>query len=367
MTRIMFVISSLGGGGAERVAVRLIDRWVANGCHVDLVTIASPATDFYPVSPRTRRWVVDLPKDRRGLRAKVLDNRDRIRRLRAIAAEAEPDVVVSFMDQTNVLSLAALARTHVPVVVCEQIDPRQHDTPFPWRVLRVATYRRAAAIVVLTEAVRDWASGRFGSAPVVVIPNPGEVPATLPEPADLPTPYVVAVGRLVPQKGFDLLIDAFAGLDGRYASWHLVVAGEGPDREALEAQVAALGLGGRVHLIGRVHDVTSVLTGASLFVLSSRYEGFPVALLEAMGVGLPCVATRCPSGPEEIIRTGIDGVLVEPESSTTLRDAIASLIDAPEQRAALGPEARRTAESRFDLARVGGDWDALLASVAASR
>lgn len=363
----MFVISDLDGGGAQRVAMRLIDRWVENGCHVDLVTIAGPATDFFPVPPGARRWVVDQPNGRRGLRAKVLNNRDRIRRLRAIAAESEPDVVVSFLDRINVLALVAFGRGELPVVVSERTDPRRRDVPAVWRVLRAATYRRAAAIVVQTEAVREWAGRRFGPAPVVVIPNPAEAPGMPPVPADLPSPCVVAVGRLVPLKGFDVLIDAFAGLDDRYATWHLVVAGEGPCREALEVRAEALGLQGRVHLIGRVHDVFPVLAGASIFVLSSRVEGFPNALLEAMAVGLPCVASRCPSGPQEMIRTGIDGVLVEPGSVAALRLAISSLIDAPERRAALGAEARRTVESRFDLSRVGGEWDELLTSVAAAR
>ena len=121
---------------------------------------------------------------------------------------------------------------------------------------------------------------------------------------------VVAMGRLSPEKGFDLLIDAFARLAAQHADWRLEIAGEGPERDALQRQIDAAGLQPQVQLVGWVSDPERFLSRSALFVMSSRYEGFPVALLEAMACGVPVISFDCDSGPREIIRPDVDGVLV---------------------------------------------------------
>ena len=130
------------------------------------------------------------------------------------------------------------------------------------------------------------------------------------------------MGRLAPQKGFDLLIDAFSRVAGRHPQWSLQILGEGPDRPALERLIDVKGLAGRVVLAGWEPDPSAVLQQGDLFVLSSRFEGFPNALLEAMACGLPSVSFNCQSGPAEIIRDQIDGILVPPEDVPGLADAI---------------------------------------------
>src|SRR5262249_25449025 len=147
-------------------------------------------------------------------------------------------------------------------------------------------------------------------------------------------------GRLVPSKGFDVLIDSFSRIAARHQEWNLVIAGKGPEQTALDAQVRRLGLGGRVKLAGWFADPSEALGSAGLFVMSSRYEGFPNALLEAMAAGLPVISFDCDSGPSEIIRDNVDGVLVPAGDVALLERAMERLMSDETERRRLGECAR---------------------------
>ena len=161
-------------------------------------------------------------------------------------------------------------------------------------------------------------AGLMRGRPIYVIPNAVEAPpnaasiaarATTSSDPSRPR-WIVAMGRLARQKGFDLLIDAFSRIAGRHPQWSVKILGEGPARASLKKLIAEKGLAGRVVLAGWEPDPVFVLRQSDLFVLSSRFEGFPNALLEAMACGLPSISFDCPSGPAEIIRDTIDGLLV---------------------------------------------------------
>ena len=167
----------------------------------------------------------------------------------------------------------------------------------------------------------------------------------------------LAVGRLEQQKGFDKLLQAFALLAKDYPTWDLVILGEGEQREHLEREVRILGMGGRVHLPGWVGNLPDWYHRADLFVMSSRFEGFPNVLVEAMGHGLPSVSFDCDTGPRDIIRSGVDGVLVKPEHGATgLTAAMARLMGEPLLRVRMGKAASEVCE-RFSVERIGGLWD----------
>jgi glycosyltransferase involved in cell wall biosynthesis len=194
-----------------------------------------------------------------------------------------------------------------------------------------------------------------------VIPNPVPPLANGTGPSNLPRPRILAAGRLTHQKGFDLLIEAFSQLAGRYPDWHLVIAGEGEERPSLEAQRQALGLTERIHLPGFVADMGGLLASSELFVLPSRFEGFPNALCEAMAAGLAVIAADCPSGPADIICSGEDGLLVEPESPAALAQALERMMSDPQVRHAMGDKAQAIS-SRFHIARVLDRWFTLISA-----
>jgi glycosyltransferase involved in cell wall biosynthesis len=358
---LALVISALETGGAQRVISVLAEHWASRGLRVTLITLAPPETDAYRLSPRVRRVGLHLMgAPAHPLQAARL-NRRRWRALRQAVRDAAPDVVIAFVADTNVLTLAACLGLGIPVVVSERSDPRRYAIGRLRSFLRRRLYPRAGAVVVQTEAAARWMRGEVPRARVRVVPNPA-LPPPAPEPAAGPPQTdrtIVALGRLKREKGFDILVSAFGICAPRHPDWSLLLIGEGEERRTLESQIASLGLGGRVRLAGHVERPGGLLRAASIFVLPSRYEGFPNSLLEGMACGLPAVAVDCPSGPSEIIEHDRNGLLVPPEDPGALAAALDRLMSCDGERSRLGAEAARVL-TRFDLARVAALWEALI-------
>jgi glycosyltransferase involved in cell wall biosynthesis len=176
----------------------------------------------------------------------------------------------------------------------------------------------------------------------------------------------MGLGRLTPEKGFDLLIEAFARIAPAWPMARLVIWGEGDERARLEAIRARLDLVDRVELPGATRSPERELRSATIFVLSSRLEGLPMVLLEAMAVGRPVVACDCDYGPRDIIRPGVDGLLVPPEDVPALAEAIDGLLRDDERRGTLGRRAVEVRE-RFAIEAISDRWDALFQEARAGR
>jgi glycosyltransferase involved in cell wall biosynthesis len=224
-------------------------------------------------------------------------------------------------------------------------------------------YPRLDAVTALTAA--DTESYRAILPPgMLVTALPNAVPVVGSHRADLSSPLVVTAGRLTHQKGFDLLVEAFRTVTDRYPDWSLHIYGAGDGHDRLADQIQRAGLAGTVTLKGFSRSLPRDLAGAAIFAMSSRYEGFSLALVEAMAVGLPPVAFACPQGPIEIIDDGVDGILVPPEDTRALASAICSLIEDPARRAELGAAARRSVQ-RYSADAVDERWEQLIGAMTA--
>jgi glycosyltransferase involved in cell wall biosynthesis len=354
--RIVLVIASLTSGGAERVLTTLANHWASGGRDVTLLTLDDGSDPpFYSLHPGVVHRSLGSARAPssgglgRGMR--------RVGALRDGIVAERPAAVISFIDQTNVLTLLATRGLECPVIVSERVDPQLHRIAMRWEVLRNVLYPTASTLVVQTSAARDYFSPRIQSR-VRVIPNPVLEPAGGP---DVETRRntgrtIVAMGRLTRQKGYDLLIDAFGRLASRFPEWRVCIFGEGPARAALERQRDELGLGERVRLPGTTRRPVDKMRSGDLFVLPSRFEGFPNVLGEAMACGMPVIACDCPSGPSQLIRDDVDGLLVPPERVDLLSRALERLMARPEERARLAEHAPAVLE-RYGLRRIAALWE----------
>ncbi len=361
--RLTLVIDSLGRGGAERTASILANSWVARGDQVTLITFAKGDLPAYPLHQAIVLRRLEL---RQGKARHIFHGLSRnwkiVRVLRAAITESHPELIISFMQVPNVVTLLASRGIGVPVIITEHTHPAFHQIGWHWGLLRRLLYGRAAALVCMTQDVLSWFQQRTRVRGYVV-PNPVSVPpASHAGTGSANQQIVIAMGRLAYEKGFDLLLEAFSRIAPRHPGWQLRILGEGPLKTELAAQAQELKLTNRVEFTGAVSDPFSLLLNADLFVFSSRYEGFGNALCEAMACGLPVISFDCPSGPREIIRDGIDGLLVPAEDVAELATVMDRLMNNAELRRSLAARAPEVL-TRFSLASIIERWDQLFADV----
>jgi glycosyltransferase involved in cell wall biosynthesis len=359
--RIVLAISSLGSGGAERVIALLAGALADRGHEVCLVTLTRSTHDFFLVDSRVRRFGFGLTGDSPNLLYGLWANVRRLRALRRVVSTLEPHAVLSFMTSTNVLAILACIRLPLRIIVSERVDPAAHRETRIWAILRSVVYRRADAVVVQTETIAEWFRARLGKeARVVVIPNPVAPSSHLESVVRHSRPFILAAGRLAHQKGFDLLLRAFGAASARPQELQLVIAGEGPEGQQLRDLAAQLGLAERVSFPGRVRDLSDLMKAAVAFILPSRYEGFPNVLLEALAVGVPCVAADGPGATREILGDGAYGLLVPPEDWQALAQAIERITTDSELRRRY-VQAAPAAIEPYRLDRVVAQWERVVA------
>jgi GalNAc-alpha-(1->4)-GalNAc-alpha-(1->3)-diNAcBac-PP-undecaprenol alpha-1,4-N-acetyl-D-galactosaminyltransferase len=366
--RITIVIPTLKIGGAERMAVHWANHWTAMGREVTIVTL-----DFEGERPRfalnarvtvieaPRHWwqpnrVPELFEDLMACctPAGAEDIRNELpllMRIREAVLSTRPDAVIAFSHLTSTRTAAALWNSGVTMLATEHADPRS-VIPRDFIAASLDVYRLGAATVVaLTHADLEFLIEQ-GAAQGEVIFNPAMPAPRLANPRTSRT--ILGLGRLEPVKGFDILIDAFSRL--ALSGWRLRICGDGREHATLR------GLASRnpaIELAGATSDPFGELANGAIFALPSRHESFPVALLEALACGLPVVASSCSAGVREIVRPGIDGLLVEPSDAAALAESLDLLMRNDDERVRLGARGPEVT-SRFSLAEASARWDALL-------
>lgn len=360
--RIALVTSLLWGGGAARVLVNMANYWSRAGHSVSLLSFEDGSQpSFYPVDARVRVVFLDIFGISKSPWERIRNNISRFVRIRRALLAEKPDVVISFIDSVNVRVILSMFGTGVPVVVSERIHPAHEPIGGIWEALRRMSYPFADALVVQTDAVKNFFS-KWKLRDVRIIPNhivPLPILATAPV---LKRPSVVAVGRMAPQKNYPMLLRAVARALRDNPDWNLYIVGRRQPDTEVEALLCESSMRGRVHFIGQISDVGGVLAQTDIYVLSSLYEGFPNALCEAMASGLACIATDCPSGPADIIAHGTDGILVPNGDGGALADALCDLMSNGPKRENLG-RAAANITIRLNEAAVMRLWEVCLMDV----
>ena len=384
--RVTLVIAHLGAGGAQRVAATAANALVERGIDVHLVKVFNNPGDAYAVDPRVHRYSLGaaapmrLPE--RGSFRAMLDSLTRSvlesefvqrakthplvqrpvaivssgvelrrrsrglrRRLRVIA----PDAVLSFLTQTNILTLMAARGLPIRVVISERNDPARQHHNLLVVLLRNLLYRRSDMVTANSAGAVESLASIVPRQKLALLPNPLNV-SDCGAAVTFEGPTLITVTRLVSQKGIDVLLKAAAIVFAKLPEWRLAIIGEGPLREELQALADELGIASRVDWLGYLDDPIPYLKAAKFFVLTSRFEGSPNALLEAMACGLASVVSDASPGPLELI--GDDaGLIVPVEDAEATAAAIMTLANDEGLRARLGEAAiKRTEMYQVDQA-----------------
>lgn len=343
--RLLFAIRDANGwAGTERV-LNLVANSLARHCDVEILSLNSRSTsgNGYLYNPDVKLSYLPV---KGGALGEVIANFQ----IAAYVTHGKYDaVVVTGVGEIKHFLLAAL--WHASKLVAWE----HFNAAYTYKRLnRRFAARYCDAIITLTsQDSEDWKRLLCPHARVCQIPNP--VPHFPDQASSLKNKRILALGRLEEQKRFDLLIEAYADFYRTHPGWTLRIRGSGSEKEALKSKVAERGLAHCVEILEPTSAVDAEYATAAIYAMSSKFEGFPMTLLEAMASGVPCVSFACPNGPSEIIHDGEDGFLVQPGDVAALAECMGRLADDETLRHQMGAKARNNIR-RYDIGIISEKW-----------
>lgn len=336
MSKIMFVTLSLSDGGAERVVSVLSSALAEKGHEVDVVLYGRKTVE-YPVSDLVNINVIDNTSSGR-----IKSLLGKIRWIRNIIKRKKPDFVFAFLAQPTIHTYFASLFLQTKFVATIRNNPKLYPTQKLLRLLCNFVTKKADIIMLQTEKQREFL-GKKSLSKVITVHNPVKAEILTSEyeyGEEVKT--IATFGRLNLQKNHKLLIDAFNIVCAKNKNLVLKIFGDGEEKVNLKNYIAELHLEEKVLLMGRTENVIEEMKNIDMFILSSDYEGSPNALIEAMGMGVPCISTDCPTGPADLISDLKNGLLVPCNDEIRLSEAILQLCSDYNLRKKIGTNARET-------------------------
>jgi len=346
--KICFVIYSLGNGGAERV-LSTISNYFINKYEITIITFNNEES-FYKLDEKIKIVSLNSGNNSKNIFDAIKNNIKTIINLTKTIKSVDSDVVISFMTTSNILSILACKILNKPIIISERTNYDFLSSKI-WKKIRKIVYPFCNHLVV--QSNYDLKKYDFVKN-VSIIENPLFIYRFKKQ--EKRKNYFLSVGRLDKVKGFDMLIEAYSKFN---TSWKLKIVGEGNERESLEEQIERLGLSDKVELLGRKNDVEKYYYESGVFILSSRMEGYPNALVEAMACGCPCISFDCKTGPISIIENYINGILIENENIEKLSEAMNKLSLNAENRQKLSQKALEIRE-KLNIKKVSEKWEYII-------
>lgn len=357
MKKLVIICASLSRGGAERVAVYLSKYMVDRGVETTIVTADRKENEYVPFDGVVRYSLSDeLKNSNKVFRLFYQSNQ-----LRAFLKANNIDTVLIMGVPLCIFAIPGCVGTGVKVIVSERNDPKHFAGKTIVKYLSRLFMKKADGYVFQTEEAKQFYGNGLGGN-TIVISNPLLLER-------LPNSYdgerdkcIVTAGRLNPQKNQKLLIDSFAEIEKEYPDYKLVIYGEGYLERELKEYVVSKGIKEKVFFPGNVSDLLERINSASVFVMTSDFEGMPNALIEAMAIGLPCISTDCPcGGPRELIENRKNGILVSVNNKSELVLGIKTLLDDKELANKMGSEAKKI-RTILNMDNIGEKWYKFLSS-----
>lgn len=347
---ILFIVSSLGFGGAERVVSELANYYSNIGNEIHIMLISNNKIN-YRISEKIQ--IIDL-------NSKIVNKTgffaiyERLRLIRKYTNQLNPDIVISFLAVINIYVCFSLMLSKHKLIISERNDPKNDPKGCIKRLTRLLAYELADGFVFQTNIAKQYFSKRI-QYKSIVIANP--IKANLPEPIKgIKSKKIIAIGRLVNQKNYPLLIYAFNEIQKEFNEYTLFIYGEGEDKNKIEELICTLCLENKIILKGNVSNVHEEVSDASLYVLTSNYEGMPNALMESMSMGIPCISVDCSGGgPALLINNGENGILVRTNSKDDLADAMRELLTDIDLSKKLSSNALRDSK-KYSIQNIANQW-----------
>ncbi|MDY0016289.1 MAG: glycosyltransferase family 4 protein [Candidatus Delongbacteria bacterium] len=358
--KFTLVISKMSNsGGTERVMSVFSNELIKRGHKVTIITVSDDKPgSFYQLNP-----LISINKHNILGRffnpiAKLLYLPAAVIKLRKAILQTKPDMVISYVDILNIMTLMSLSGTEIPVIATEHFSPGIRKIGFIWEFLRKVCYKKAQAVTVLTPEDKVFFPDELQNK-IIVMPNP------VSKPEKVKTDYselkyeLIAVGRLVKEKGFDILIKAFLIVEKEFPKLKLNIYGSGTEFHDLSDMIDSLDLEDKIFINDPVSNIIDKIISTDIFIHPARLEPFGMVIVEAMSAGVPVIATNCPNGPKNIITHMTDGILVKNESAEEIAGSIKLLLTDGELRKKLGENAKKITE-KLSVENFIKKWEELI-------
>ena len=323
--KISFVIGSLTPGGAERVVTTLSNQLVEKyEVHIIILTKCEP---FYKLNSSIKLFYCRekfLPSN--NVFQALKTNYSLSKTISSYLKDSKIDLVIGFITSANILAILASRKINIPCIISERIFPKKSDTPIQWEILRKLLYKKANFLVVQTDKIKEQFESTIKNDKIIILKNP--ISPELTNARDInykKENLILNIGRLTNQKAQDVLIKAFANIG--HENWKLIIIGKGEKQKEYENLIKLLKLDTKINLLGQTKDIAHYYNKSKIFAFTSKFEGSPNALIEAMHFGLPCVSTDCPTGPSELITDGHNGYLIPIGDQKQLEVRLSKLIN----------------------------------------
>ena len=354
--KVLFHIYSLGKGGAERVVTTLAAEMAERGIEVCVATLCV-SKEEYPLSEKVRRINVGLTEaeEKKGRLSRM---RTRIAKLKACLVKEKPDVVYAFMQTANYRAVLAAKGLHIPVIISVRSNPSVDYASKNQKMLANYLYKKAAGAVFRTTGARDFFDKEVAEKAAVIL-NPLNPKYQGIEPPAERRKVFVSVGRFHEAKDYLTLVKAYERVAKDYPEYNLEIYGGASEDNTIHQVrewVRSHHLTEQILFMGDHSDLEKCITDAACYVLSSKYEGMPNALMEAMALGLPVVATDCPSGgPAALIEDGENGLLVEVGNDKEMAAAMRKMLEYPKDAERVSRAARKITEDA-SVKKIADEW-----------
>ena len=356
--KLTIFIGGLSGGGAERVVCNLANYMINHGHKVDILNMTED-TPAYELNSEVTRYCLKKKGEELG---KISSLTTRIKRLKKYIKSNNTDCYLVFLPITTILLFIFKRLIKVPIIASERANPESYSKSIQCFLKKCA--ESADGYVFQTEDAQKWYADSCRKTITQVIPNAINEEFIGKKYEGERKKVIVAAGRMNAQKNFGLLLRSFANIADEFPDYKLKILGDGALLQNYKELAVSLGIGDRVEIPGHVNNVGEHIKDASLFVLSSNYEGMPNALMEAMALGLPCVSTKCPcGGPAFLIQHGENGLLVEVGNEEQMTDAIRQVLSDRQLAEKIGDNASKICET-LAPDKIYGQWENFILSIA---